>query len=277
MAKLLILIIIFFISLSSCSKKEEKISIIEEDNIELQMIAAYKEGLKVLEEGDSLYAAKKFNEAEVLYPQSEWAPRSLLMAAYSYYSYNYYGDAIFELERYIKTYPNNKSIGYAHFLLAMCYYESIIDEKKDMEAIIKAQKKFNFILDSYPNTDFAMDAKFKLGLITDILASKEMYLGRYYIEKKKWIPAINRFKTIIDQYSTTVFAEEALHRLVEIHYKIGLINESQKYAKLLGYNYQSSEWYAKSYKLFNKEYKIAQKENKKKNKKSLYKKLKKLF
>ena len=180
MAKLLILIIIFFISLSSCSKKEEKISIIEEDNIELQMIAAYKEGLKVLEEGDGLYAAKKFNEAEVLYPQSEWAPRSLLMAAYSYYSYNYYGDAIFELERYIKTYPNNKSIGYAHFLLAMCYYESIIDEKKDMEAIIKAQKKFNFILDSYPNTDFAMDAKFKLGLITDILASKEMYLGRYY-------------------------------------------------------------------------------------------------
>tara|TARA_S200000501_G_scaffold377214_1_gene434733 strand:- start:1650 stop:2489 length:840 start_codon:yes stop_codon:yes gene_type:complete len=277
MGKIVIFILIFFIPLNSCSKKEEKISIIEEKDIELQMIAAYKDALKELEAGDGLYAAKKFNEAEILYPQSEWAPRSLLMAAYSLYAGSYYYDAISELERYIKTYPNSKNISYAHFLLAMCYYESIVDEKKDMMSLLNAQKQFNFILETYPDTDFAMDAKFKLGLITDVLASKEMYIGRYYIQKEKWIPAINRFKNVINKYGTTIFAEEALHRLVEIHYKIGLINESEKYASLLGYNYQSSEWYAKSYKVFNKEYNIQLKKNKKKNKKFLRKRLKKLF
>ena len=210
MGKIVIFILIFFIPLNSCSKKEEKISIIEEKDIELQMIAAYKDALKELEAGDGLYAAKKFNEAEILYPQSEWAPRSLLMAAYSLYAGSYYYEAISELERYIKTYPNSKNISYAHFLLAMCYYESIVDEKKDMMSLLNAQKQFNFILETYPDTDFAMDAKFKLGLITDVLASKEMYIGRYYIQKEKWIPAINRFKNVINKYGTTIFAEELM-------------------------------------------------------------------
>ena len=271
------LFIIFFIFLNSCSKEENKISIIKEDDIQMQMIEAYKEGIKALKESDVLYAAKKFNEAEILFPQSIWAPKSVLMAAYSYYSQDYYLDAIFELERFIKTYPQDKRLSYAHFLLAMCYYEKIVDEKKDLEPLIKSQEKFLFVIENYPNTDFALDSKYKLDLINNVLASKEIYLGRYYISKEKWIAAINRFKYVLDYYDTTIYVEEAIHRLVEIHYRLGLIDESKKYASLLGYNYQSSKWYDESYRIFNKDYKspIEKINNKKKN--FIIKKFKTLF
>ena len=272
-----ILFFILGILLISCSK-EEKISLIEEENIEAQMIEAFKEGYKELNEGDSLYAAKKFNEAELLYPQSPWAPKAAIMAAYSFYSDSYYGDAISEIERYLKTYPNHKNIDYAQFILAMCYYETIIDEKRDLEPLIKAKRQFEFIMNNFPNTDYSMDAKFKIDLINDKLAGKEMFIGKHYLKKKKWIPAINRFKKIVTDYSTTAYVEEALHRLVEIHYTIGLKQESKKYAKLLGYNYQSSEWYKESYKVFNKEYTIKNKMVKKKSKKGLiWRKFKSLF
>ena len=271
------LFIIFFIFLNSCSKEENKISIIKEDDIQMQMIEAYKEGIKALKESDVLYAAKKFNEAEILFPQSIWAPKSVLMAAYSYYSQDYYNDAIFELERFIKTYPQDKRLSYAHFLLAMCYYERIVDEKKDLEPLIKSQDKFLFVIENYPNTDFALDSKYKLDLINNVLASKEIYLGRYYISKEKWIAAINRFKYVLDYYDTTIYVEEAIHRLVEIYYRLGLIDESKKYASLLGYNYQSSKWYDESYRIFNKDYKspIEKINNKKKN--FIIKKFKTLF
>ena len=272
-----ILLIILGILLISCSK-EEKISVIEEENIEAQMIKAFKEGYDELNKGDVIFAAKKFNEAELLYPQSNWAPKAALMAAYSWYSQSYYGDTIFEIERYLKTYPNHKNIDYAHFLLAMCYYETVVDEKRDLEPLLKAKKQFEFIMNNFPNTDFAMDSKFKLDLIYDKLASKEMYIADHYLKKGKWIAAINRFKNVVENYSTTVYVEEALHRLVEIHYKIGLTQESKKYAKLLGYNYQSSEWYKESYKVFNKDYKIEKKIVKKKSKKGLiWRKFKSLF
>ena len=143
--------------------------------------------------------------------------------------------------------------------------------------MIKAKNKFNFIIQEYPNTDFALDAQFKIGLIEDILASKEMYLGRHYIKKGKWIAAINRFKYVIEIYDRTVFVEEALHRLVEINYKIGLIDESQKYANLLGYNYLSSEWYKKSYKVFNRNYEVKKIKITKKEKKGVLNRLRKLF
>ena len=272
-----ILLFILAILLVSCSK-EEKISAIEEENIEAQMIEAFKEGYDELNKGDVIFAAKKFNEAELLYPQSNWAPKAALMAAYSWYSQSYYGDTIFEIERYLKTYPKHKNIDYAHFLLAMCYYETVVDEKRDLEPLLKAKKQFKFIMNNYPNTDFAMDSKFKLDLIYDKLAGKEMYIADHYLKKEKWIPAINRFKNVVENYSTTIYVEEALHRLVEIHYKIGLTQESKKYAKLLGYNYQSSEWYKESYKVFNKEYKVKKKIVKKKRKKSLiFRKFKSLF
>ena len=271
------LLLILCVVLISCSKGE-KISVIEEEDIKTQMIEAFKEGYEELNKGDVLYAAKKFNEAELLYPQSAWAPKAALMAAYSYYSQSYYGDTIYEIERYLKTYPKHENIDYAHFMLAMCYYDTVVDEKRDLEPLLKAKKQFIFVMDNYPTTDFAMDSKYKLDLIYDRLAGKEMFIGNHYLKKRKWIPAINRYKKVFEDYNTTVFVEEALHRLVEIHYTIGLTQESKKYAKVLGYNYQSSEWYKKSYKVFNKNYEVKKKEVKKKRKKGLiWKKFKTLF
>ena len=272
-----ILIILIFLFLNSCSNDKKKIDIIEEEDIELQMIDSYKEGIKALEDGDVLFAAKKFNEAELVYPQSDWAPKSALMSAYSYYIQDYYGDAVFELDRFIKTYPKDLRLSYAHFLLGMCYYEQIVDEKKDLGPILKAKEKFNYILKNYPDTDFALDAQFKLDLINDILASKEMYIGKHYVKKQKWIPAINRFKTIVNNYETTVYVEEALFRLVEIYYLLGLTDESQKYAKLLGYNYLSSRWYKESYRIFNKNYESPSEKIKKKKRNFIIRKFKSIF
>ncbi len=250
------IIYIFFILILfiSCSKKPIEKSKIKETDLELQMIEAYQEGLKELNRGDVLFAAKKFNEAEILYPQSEIAPQAALMAAYSYYSQNYYGDAVAELERFFNVYPNHKDILYAKYLLALCYYEQIVDEKKDLESIENSKRIFIDLIEEYPNTDFAIDAEFKLDLINDILAAKEMYVGRYYVDRKKWIAAINRFKFVINNYETTIYVEEALHRLVEIYYILGLEAEAKNYANVLGYNYQSSEWYENSYSIFNKKY-----------------------
>ncbi len=271
-----ILLIFFLVSffLNNCSKKE-KVSLIEEKDVELQMIDAFREGYEEFQNGDALFAAQKFNEAELLFPQSSWAPRAALMAAYVYYAQDYYFDAESELERFIKTYPNNKNLNYAHFLLGMCYYEKIIDEKKDLGPLLKAKEKFIFIVKEYPESDYALDAEYKLDLIQDYLASKEMYIALHYLKKKKWIASINRYKTVVEQYDKTIYVQEALHRLVELYYTIGLETESQKYASILGYNYQSSQWYEKSYKIFNTNYKT--KIEIKKDKESMLKKFKKLF
>ena len=258
----------------SCSKDNIKESIIEEKSLDLQVLDAYREGMESLKGGDVLFAAKKFNEAEMLYPQSVWAPKSALMAAYSYYAQDYYEDAILELNRFLKVYPKDQNINYAYYLLATSYYETIVDEKKDLESIINAKKYFNILIKNYPNTSYAIDASFKINLINDILASKEIYLGRYYLDKKKWIPAINRFKTVVNNYDTTIYIEEALHRLVEIHFTLGLKEESEKYAKLLGYNYQSSQWYEMTYSVFNEMYKTQSLDKKDK---SFVQKVKSLF
>ena len=261
----------------SCSKKDIEKSTIQEVNLEAQMIEAYKEGLKELEAGDVIYAAKKFNEAEILFPQSEYAPKSALMAAYSYYTQNYYGDAMAELIRFIRVYPNHKDVVYAEYLLGLCYYEQIIDEKKDLQSILNAKKTFNSLISKYPDSEFATDAMFKIDLIDEILASKEMYIGRYYVDRKKWISAINRFRVVVDDYDTTIYAEEAIHRLVEIYYIIGIESEAKKYANLLGYNYQSSEWYEKSFIIFNKKYKKNTIKDIKKENNSILEKFKSLF
>ena len=277
MQNLLLIIISIFItiSLSSCKSNNEKLSILEDENLEMQMIDAYKDAYAELEKGDVIYAAKKFNEAELLFPQSEWAPKAVLLSAYSYYSQNYYDEALSELDRFFKKYPKNKNLDYAHFLYAMCYYENIIDEKKDLEPLLISKKRFEFIIQNYPDTDFSQDAKYKIDLINDILASKEIYLGKYYIKKKKWAAAINRFKNVLEFYGTTIYVEEALHRLVETHYKIGLVDEAEKYASVLGYNYQSSLWYEQSYKIFNTDYRTSFEIKKEKN--SVFSKFKKLF
>ena len=277
--KLLFSILLFFL-ITSCSKDLERKSLINEKSLDAQVREAYESGLDALEGGDALFAAKKFNEAEILFPQSIWAPKSSLMAAYAYYSQDYYGDAIAELERFIRIYPLDKNIDYAHYLLGVCFYEQIVDEKKDLQSITKSKKQFQYLIKEYPNTEYALDAEFKIDLIDDLLAAKEIYLGRYYFERKKWIASINRFRTIVDEYDTTIYTEEALHRLVEVHYMLGLIDEAEKYAKLLGYNYQSSEWYENTYVLFDKKYKINKKKLEKEkdnNDKNFIKKIKSLI
>jgi outer membrane protein assembly factor BamD len=265
----IILLLITFAFIWSCGDKTKKISEIVEVDMEMQMSNAYKEGYFELQRGDVLLAAKKFNEAELLFPQSPWAAKSAIMAAYAYYTQDYYTDSIYELERYLSTYPKHKDKVYAHFLLGMIFYEQIVDEKKDLKSILNAKEEFLFIIREYPNSEFAMNAKFKINLIDEILAAKEMYLGRYYLNKSKWIPALNRFKEVINEYNTTIYVEEALHRLVEVNYRLGLVEESKKYANILGYNYQSSEWYKNTFRVFNKDYrdsiKELQKDKKKKN------------
>ena len=270
-----VILILFFIFISSCSKKEQQISVLKEKNLESQMIELYQEAMQEFEKGDIIYAGKKFSEAELLYPQSIWAPRAVLMSAYGFFSQGYYSDAINDLERFILKYENHPQIDYAYYLLALCHYDQIINEKKDFNQILQSKKYFEYIINNFSNTDYALDSKYKLDFIIEIMASKEMYLAKYYLEREKWIPSITRFKNIVNNYEKTIYVEEALHRLVELHYKIGLVNEAQKYAAILGYNYQSSEWYESSYKILNKDYEKSKKE--KNNKNNLLKKFKNLF
>ena len=265
----LVLIIFSLIFFYSCSKETEKIKLIKETDQKIEMISAYEKGMDLFKIGDYFASSKKFLEAEILFPQSQWAPKSVLMASYSYYIQSYYSLAIENIKRYFKTYPNDKNKAYAHYLLAICYYETIEGEKKDLAPLILSKKEFDFVIKNFPNSDYAYDAKFKIDLINDILAAKEVYIGRHYIKKKKWIPALNRFKNVLKEYETTIHVEEAIHRLVEIYYKLGMEKESLKYASLLGYNYNSGEWYKETYKIFNRKYKTTLPERKKEKSKIL--------
>tara|TARA_A100001037_G_scaffold262728_1_gene252528 strand:- start:801 stop:1634 length:834 start_codon:yes stop_codon:yes gene_type:complete len=270
------LIIFSLIFFNSCSKKTENIKLIKETDQKIEMISAYEQGMDLFEVGDYFAAGKKFLEAEILFPQSQWAPKSVLMASYSYYMQSYYSLAIENIKRYFKTYPNDKNKAYAHYLLAIVYYETIEGEKKDLAPLLLSKKEFNFVIKNFPNTDYAYDAKFKIDLINDVLAAKEVYIGRHYIKKKKWIPALNRFKNVLKEYETTIHVEEAIHRLVEIYYKLGMEEESLKYASLLGYNYNSGEWYKETYKIFNRKFEISA-PKKKKEKSKILSKIKSLF
>ena len=240
--------------LFACSKNDDqgiKSQLTEEEIV----ISIYQEAVVALKKGDAFFAGKKFKEVESLLPQGEWAAKASLMSGYADYSRNAYSDSVFSLKRHIKNYPADKNIPYAHYLIAMCYYEQILDERKDLEPLMKAKEKFDFIILNYPETDYATDSRFKLDLIIDQLAAKEMSIARFYMKTQKWIPALNRLKIVVEEYDTTVFVEEALHRLVEVYYRLGLVEEAQQAAAILGYNYQSSKWYERSYKVFNKKYK----------------------
>ena len=249
-----IFLILFFSTLLffSCSKKEASVS--STPSTQEEAIKVYEEGLKSLEDGQYFYARKKFDQSESLLPQTQWAAKSALMSSYCLYSMNIYDEAILNLLRFIKTYPADTNIDYAHYLIAISYYEQILDEDKDIGPLILSKKTIEDFLKKYPNTDYAMDLKFKLDLIINQLAAKELSIARYYIQNEKWIPAINRLKVIVEKYDKTIFIEEALFRLVEIYYRIGLDDEAKAAASMLGYNYNSSEWYERSYKILNKNY-----------------------
>ena len=275
MFKNLLIFLISIFLLFSCSKKNID-SVVSEPTDEEQAISIYSEAVEALIKGDAFYAGKKFKEVELLMPQGEWASKSSLMASYSDYSRNAYSSAIFNLERHINNYPADENVSYAHYLIAICYYEQILDEKKDLAPLLKAKEKFEFIINNYPNTDYGTDARFKIDLIVDQLAAKEMSVARFYMKTEKWIPALNRLKIVVEQYDRTVFVEEALHRLVEVYYRLGLNDEAKNAASILGYNYKSGEWYERSYKVFNKKYK-PKKVKKKKEMGLIRRKIKSLF
>ena len=242
---------IFLILLSTCNSPEKKLV---KQSPKEQAIEVYKEGLEAIERSDYFFASKKFSEAEILLPQSQWAAKSALMVGYCFYSINFYTEAISNLERFTRTYPASKNLDYAYYLIAMSYYEQILSEEKDIEPLLKSKKTIEFFLKEYPDTDYAIDLKYKLELVINQLAAKEISIARYYIKNEKWIAAINRLKVVVEDYDSTIFIEEALFRLVEIYYKIGLEAEAKAAAALLGYNYNSSEWYKRSYKILNKNY-----------------------
>ena len=258
------LFLIFLITfLLSCGGPKLDEQAIKPPTTNEEAIKIYQEGLDGMLEGNFLYASRKFSEAEGMLPQIDWASKSALMSSYCLYNINFYQEAVLNLERFIRIYPASPYISYAHYLIAISYYEQILDEDKDIQPLLVSKKKIEVYLERFPDTDYAIDLKFKLDLVINQLAAKELLIARYYIKNEKWIPAINRLKTIVEKYDKTIFIEEALHRLVEIYYKIGLENEAKSAAALLGYNYNSSEWYERSYKILNKNYKPIQIDKKK--------------
>ena len=259
--------LVITLSLLTLSCSGAKKDAIYEPSNKLNPYDLYKEGIEAFEINDYFFASKKFSEAELNFENIELAAKSAIMSSYSLYGISFYDDALQNLERYLRTYPADKNVIYAHYLIAIIYFEQIEDEKKDLNPLMEANKKIEFFLNKYPNSDYAIDLRFKKDLIVNQLAAKELFVAKYYISTQKWIPAINRLKIIVNKYDKTIFIEEALHRLVEIHYHLGLENEAKKYAKILGYNYNSSEWFKQSYKVLNKNYQI--KEGKKKTENNL--------
>ena len=248
----LIFIILILFTTANCTKKEPAYE--AKDKVDPYKL--YEEGFNAFSKGDYFFAEKKFSEAELNFKIVEFAAKSAIMSSYSFYGINFYTEALENLDRYLRKYPADKNIMYAHYLISIIHYEQISDEKKDLKPLLEADKKIDFFIKEYPNSDYAIDLKFKKDLIQNQLAAKELYVAKYYISIQKWVPAINRLKKIIEDYEKTVFIEEALHRLVEINYYLGLEKEAKKYAKILGYNYNSSQWFEQSYKILNKDYKI---------------------
>ena len=262
-------LLIFFALLQSCSPKTD---VIYQPNNNIDPYSSYKEGLEAFEQNNFFFANKKFSEAEINFKVPRLAAKSAIMASYSLYGINFYNQAEENLNRYLTTYPGDTNVMYAHYLLAIISFEQISDERHDLKPLLDAEKKIDFFLKKYPNSEYAMDLSFKKDLVNNQFAAKELYVAKYYISVQKWIPAINRLKIIVKNYDKTVFIEEALHRLVEIHFHLGLKEEAKKYATILGYNYNSSKWFEKSYKILNKNYEGISKINPKKDK-SLYKKV----
>ncbi len=260
--RVILILFVFFLNFS-CSKKDN--DLVFQKSKSVNPFDIYEQGLSAFGRNDYFFASKKFTEAEQNFKDIKLAAKSSVMASYSLYGINFYEEALQNIENYLKLYPADSNVAYVHYLKAIIYYEQIGDEKRDIDPLLKAKRQIDFFLSEFPNTDYSIDLKFKKNLIINQLAAKELYVAKFYIDVQKWVPAINRLKKIVKDYDQTIFVEEALHRLVEIHYHIGLENEAKKYASILGYNYNSSEWFEQSYKVLNKNYVSPKKEKVKKD------------
>ena len=256
--------------LYSCSK-EKKISYKSIPTIDPYI--TYKEGFEAFEKNDFVYAGKKFSEAEINFTDPSLAAKSSIMTSFCLYSSNFYTEAEENLTRYLKNYPADKNVIYANYLKAIISFEQVGEEKYDLKPLLEAKKKIEYFLEKYPDSEYALDLDFKKDLVQNQFAAKELFIAKHYISVQKWVPAINRLRAIVKDYDKTIFIEEALHRLVEIHYHIGLKEEANKYASILGYNYNSSEWFEQSYKLLNKDYEKDLKIEKNEKEKNLFMKI----
>ena len=271
-SRIFLIISFSIILLFSCAKKEE----VYVPEVKVDPYKVYEEAYEAFNKGDYFFAQKNFSKAELNFDVVEYAAKSSIMASYCLYGINFYVESLESIKRYLKKYPADKNVIYAHYLIALIHFEQITDEKKDMEPVLKAKEKIDFFLNEFPDSDYAIDLQFKRDLVINQMAAKELFVAKYYISVQKWIPAINRLKIIIKEYNQTIFIEEALHRLVEINYYLGLDEQAKIYAKILGYNYNSSEWFQQSYKILNKDYKPAVKKVENKDKSLINKIIRKI-
>ncbi|PPR17081.1 MAG: Outer membrane protein assembly factor BamD [Alphaproteobacteria bacterium MarineAlpha9_Bin3] len=257
-----LLFILLFLTISCSSntakKKEEKAA-------ERSVEEIYNSAMDYIDDNKFITAHGEFLEVERLHPYSIWATRSQIMTAYVNYKLDKYDDSVTGAKRYIELHPGASDIDYAFYLIALNYYEQINDYRRDQSYTEKALEAFNNLIRRFPNSDYAKDARLKLDLVNDHLAAKEMDVGRTYQNLDNYISAINRFKTVVDLYSKTSHVPEALARLTEMYYKIGLYEEAKVYASVLGYNYPENKWYLYSYSLFQKEKEILKDNKEEKN------------
>lgn len=238
-----VLAIAALLLLSACSSKKDE----EKEKPPESVQKLYDDAMKQLDEHDYKEAIKTFEELERQHSYSPWALRAEIMASYAAYRSQQYDSAITDLDRFVKQHPDNAETPYAFYLKAMCFYVQITDVGRDQSITADAQQALTEVVKRFPDTEYARDARIKLDLVKDHLAGKEMEIGRYYEHHQEYLAAINRFRLVVEKYQTTSHTAEALHRLVECYLKLGVVDQANRYAAVLGYNYPGSVWYKDSY------------------------------
>ena len=235
-----VLAVTVLVALGACADKRDEYT-------ERSVEDLYNNAMDMLDDNQYYKAAQLFDEVDRQHPYSVWATKAQLMGGYALYERNKYDEAIIGLERFIQLHPGNKDAAYAYYLKALCYYEQITDVARDQKMTALALKSLQEVMDRFPTSTYARDARLKIDLARDHMAGKEMAIGRYYLVVKQYLAAVNRFKLVAEQYQTTTHVPEALHRMVEIYTTLGLDAEAQRAAAVLGHNYPGSDWYQDSY------------------------------
>ncbi|OAN55262.1 transporter [Paramagnetospirillum marisnigri] len=228
------------LALGACSGKKD-------EYVERPVEELYNSAMDMIDQGEYYKAAQAFDEVDRQHPYSVWATKAQLMGAYALYERNKYDDAIINLDRFIQLHPGNRDVAYAYYLKGLCFYEQITDVARDQKMTEQAMKTLQEVVDRFPTSTFARDAKLKIDLARDHMAGKEMSVGRYYLTTKQYLAALNRFKTVAEQFQTTSHVPEALHRMVEVYVILGLDGEAARTAAVLGHNFPGSEWYTDTY------------------------------
>ena len=237
------------VALAACGSDDEVEDIAEGGYTEGSVEQLYNNAMDSLIAGDTKTAATLFDEVERQHPYSVWATKAQLMGAYARYENQDYGDAVIALDRFIQLHPGNRDVAYAYYLKAMSYYLQIVDVGRDQKNTEIALESFQELVRRFPSSRYSRDGRHKIDLITDHLAGKEMEIGRYYQQQARHLAAINRFKNVVDRFDTTTHVPEALHRLAESYTALGLTEDAERVAAVLGYNYPGSAWYFDTYEL----------------------------